>query len=530
VLRRSLYRDYQRNGQRERWQDAKNRRTQRLNDASLALWLGHPRGDLDHVQDLLWAICEDWTWVMPAHEPAGVDLGSVMCARELAETVFLHRAILEPEVAARVTRLIDERIWSRVCDPAIDLWWRTVRTNWNHVCWGDTIRSALYLIDDPARLANLIHPAVCAMNYALDGFTADGGCVEGPGYWDYGFGHFVKAALALHHRTAGRINLMDNERCRRIARFPLAASLRGAERALFADSRRGHLGGEMVLAIQALCPTPELLAFCRPDRGGRMECHTVHELALADNRRLPSPPAIHDALLPDLGLAKLQGRPGPRQMTLFCLGGNNGVPHNHNDLGSFIVYCGDHDLLTDPGGPRYTRDTFGPKRYGNLYCGAQGHSVPVINGVRQTAGSGYLATVTATGAGDDAEKTATIDLSAAYPRRAGISRYVRSFRLDTRLNRLELIESLAFRRTPRSMACQFITLDRVRIAKRGRQARIAGGSSGLTIATSAPGTFSVEVLRDEAKADGKDRPVSRITFVPKRLARDMTLTFAIART
>jgi len=526
VLRRSAYRDYQRCGRRDRWETPNLARRARLDDASMALWLDHPRADLDHVQDLLWTICEDWTWVMPAHESLSVDLGSVMCARLLAETVMLHRSLLEAEVIARVTTLIDERIWSRVCDPARTLWWRTVDTNWNLVCWGDTIRSALCLIDDPQRLANILHPAVSALNYGIAGFTADGGCVEGPGYWDYGFGFFARAALALHQRTAGRINLLDNESCRRIARFPLAASLRGKERALFADCRSGFISSETALAINALCPTPELLAFCKADPSGRLDCHSLHDLALSDGRPLPHPPDVHDALLPDLGLAKLQGRPGRSQLTLFCLGGHNGVPHNHNDLGSFVLYRGLRDLLTDPGGPRYTRDTFGPKRYDNVYCSADGHSVPVVNGVRQEVGSEYRATVTTVV--EERLKTATVDLSAAYPKRAGLRSFHRTFRLDAKANHLELEDVFAFSRQPRSLECRFISLDRVRITKRGRQVLIGDGAARIVLSTTVAGRFSVEVLAAEAKANGKDQVISRISFIPARLARETTLRFSIS--
>jgi len=70
----------------------------------------------------MWAICEEWTWVMPAHEPIAVDLGGVMCARLLADTMCLHRNVLEPEVIARVTDRIQSRIWDHVFSAKTPLW------------------------------------------------------------------------------------------------------------------------------------------------------------------------------------------------------------------------------------------------------------------------------------------------------------------------------------------------------------------------------------------------------------------------
>ena len=50
----------------------------------------------------------------------------------------------------------------------------------------------------------------------------------------------------------------------------------------------------------------------------------------------------------------------------MCLAGNNGVPHNHNDIGSFIVHRGDALWLTDPAGPAYSRKTFVP--IATIFC------------------------------------------------------------------------------------------------------------------------------------------------------------------
>lgn len=525
VLRRSAYRGYQRDGRREGWQTVQLQRLARLDDASLALWLGHPQADLDHLQDLMWAATEDWTWVMPAHEPVAVDLGSAAWANLLAEAVDLHRDRLEPEVVARVLRCIDERVWTPVADATTPLWWREVRTNWSTVCWGGVAMSAMLLVDDPRRLARLLHPALRGLEHGLAGFTADGGCQEGIDYWDYGFGSYLRVAFALHQRSDGAIDLMAPGLCRNILHFPQACYLRGPVRAVFGDGRPGHLLATTALMASRLGGADGLLAYCRPDAGGRLHCRSVHELALADERRLPAPAAERDVVLPVLGQARIQGAPGPGQLTLFAHAGDNGIPHNHNDLGSYVLYRGDRELLTDPGGPRYTSATFGPRRYDNLYCGAQGHSVPVIDHVQQEAGAGYSATLSAS-IGDGVKRVA-IDLGRAYPRRAGIRSYIRTFHLDARANRLELVEELSLRRTPGSLLFRFISHADARLQARGARV-LVGGAQGLVLSASVPGRFSIELLRREAQAEGKKAVIRRITFSPRDLARSGSYRFTMA--
>ena len=105
--------------------------------------------------------------------------------------------------------------------------WKTVRMNWNHVCNGSIVRAALHMVRDPKYLASMTYHAIQHLTYAHDGFTDDGGCEEGPDYWGFGFGHYLYVAHAVHHRTGGELNLMDNPKIERICQYPLASNIAG---------------------------------------------------------------------------------------------------------------------------------------------------------------------------------------------------------------------------------------------------------------------------------------------------------------
>lgn len=118
-----------------------------------------------------------------------------------------------------------------------------------------------------------------------------------------------------------------------------------------------------------------------------------------------------------------------------CKGGDNGAPHNHNDIGHFIYEAGDAMLLTDLGLEEYTRDYFGPKRYERLSCGSLGHSVPVVGDLGQGAGAEYRCGSFAAGENG----TVVLELHDAYPPSL-LERLERRLYFDLETGRLEVLD------------------------------------------------------------------------------------------
>lgn len=72
-----------------------------------------------------------------------------------------------------------------------DYWWLDPPTNnWNAVCNAGAVGTALYVEDDPERLARLVQKGVRSVEHYLAGFDEDGGTVEGVGFWNFGFDHY----------------------------------------------------------------------------------------------------------------------------------------------------------------------------------------------------------------------------------------------------------------------------------------------------------------------------------------------------
>jgi hypothetical protein len=525
-IKRSAYRNYERIGDRGVPQAAAGRRRTELNRAFLALWLGHPNANVDYLQDLLWAYCDQWTWVMAAHEARQIDLGSAALTSTLAEILHAVGDRLEAEVTERVTAEIDRRTFQVFSEYQHLDGWETVRMNWNHVCNGEIIRAALYQVEDPQHLARLTHAAIQNLTYALDGFASDGGCEEGPGYWGYGFGHYLYVAQALYLKTNGAIDLFQGDRIDAICRYPLAAHIKDNLRSTFADSSHGYIPLRAALIINEHKQLPELFDLCEPNKDGSLSASGHHELATLTTQKVSGKPDPKDYFLPGLGQVKLRSKPGPRSLTLMAIAGHNGVPHNHNDIGSFIIHRGDKLWLNDPGGPVYNRKTFGPNRYDIVFCNSLGHSVPVVNGKLQQPGSRYRGTITVKGLNESGLKSATIEMARAYPK-GTVDRLIRTFSLDRDANKITLADDYAFARKPRSLEEAFITFEKVTVARGGRSVQIGPKGKGVTLSAVESGRFSLSALTEGSKEGRSGQTIQRITFVPRTLERKMTLTFEI---
>ena len=529
VIKRSAYRNYRRHGDRTLPQSKRGGRSRELSQAAMALWLGHPKADVDYLQDLLWAYCDDFTWVMAAHEGRAIDLGSAGLGSTLAEILHVLGDHLEDEVKERVSAEIDRRIFQPFWNYRHLDDWKTVRMNWNHVCNGEVIRAALYQISDPRVLAHMTHAAIQNLTYAIDGFTDDGGCEEGPGYWGYGFGHYLYVAHALYLKTAGEIDLVRvDDKIERICRYPLAAHIANGYQSTFADASHGYTSARAAMIINEFFDIPELYELCREHEDGSLQVSDMHSLAMYQGQKATGTPDTRDYELLNLGQAKLKSKPGEEQVTLMVLAGNNGVPHNHNDIGSFIVHRGGRIHLVDPGGPLYTRKTFSPQRYEILFCNSLGHSVPLINDVQQATGSQHYGTLATENLNGDGPKTARIDMTHAYPQ-GTVQSLARTFALDPDTHQISLKDDYVFDEPPSALEEAFITFEKqVLVAEDGLSVSIGPVESLLHLtAVDTPGQFHVTRMEEESKEGRTDQVITRITFVPETLVKTMCLRFEI---
>ena len=356
-------------------------------------------GETEALDRVLDAICRERSWALPAHWGQGdprtcVDLFACETAQALAEIIGMRGGL----AAAGAVR---SEVFSRVLEPLFDspepLWWEERVSNWTAVCAGAAGMAALALGVDLEAVRGRVIPAL--QSY-LSSFGPDGGCVEGIDYWVYGFGYFTYFAEAWREAT-GEDLLAGTEA---IASFPARVQLYPRSFATFGDARSdavlppglmARLADRLGVRLPAIEHTPSFA----DDYCARW-AHLSRSLQWG--RELPGRIEPGRTLLPDVGWFVERRRIGLRMWALAVKGGYNAEPHNHIDLGSFIIAADGEQLLCDPGAGEYTAAYFADERYEQTHPSAAWHSVPTVEGAVQQLGDDSRAELVDTGEGVDA--------------------------------------------------------------------------------------------------------------------------------
>ena len=217
-------------------------------------------------------------------------------------------------------------------------------------------RGCCFLYLAPERFGQVSSRIFSALDCFFSSFPADGTCLEGFGYWHYGFGEFVWFADLLRQFTDGKTDLLENPKAERIAGFAQRCFLAGGATVSFSDGEReGKLSLELAHFLAARYPESVSLpppAFTAPTRGN-LGWHKASRLLLCFDPSLKSRPLPQrDYFSPDAGQAVIR-RPA---YSLAVKAGHNGEPHNHNDAGSFILSTKCGQVIADLGAGLYTKD------------------------------------------------------------------------------------------------------------------------------------------------------------------------------
>ncbi|GGD81388.1 heparinase II/III domain-containing protein [Paenibacillus nasutitermitis] len=449
------------------------------------------------LADCLWAMCEESTWVFPAHvglyrnaypediwdrETApreSVDLFAAITGFALAELSAMLGDSLHPWIRERIRKELDARIFGPFFrDPAPQNW-EMKTNNWPAVCAAGIGAAAIYEERDSERLSGMLWRIIEAMRNHLAGFDEEGATAEGVAYWQFGFGFYVYFSELLKERTGGRIDLLEGDKIGKIVRFPNACLLSESKVVNFSDSvERVDFNLGLFARLQARFgdiavpqQKPEVnQLFTYWANTSRLMMWTLREAAeksepaasgieRAASTAGGSSPVHEDYYFKGHQWAISKSRYGEAFIAFAAKGGNNGEPHNHNDLGHFLLHMNGDTVLADPGAGFYTRQYFQPDfRYETLTAGSHGHSVPIIGGRRQSAGKEYQAKVIHYSRSDD-EVVFELDLAGAY-NCPGLKELTRRFRWERYEDgKLELIvtDSAGFEGQPQSLVEVFIS-------------------------------------------------------------------------
>jgi hypothetical protein len=440
----SLYLNYRRTGNRNPHDGIMSGRRGQLMAFVVGECIERKGRFMDAIMDRIWAICEESSWVIPAHsrttlpeytDISWIDLVSAETGKILAEVLYILGDRLDehdPMIKQRVLYEIERRCWKPYLERD-DMWWlfrknREKLNNWTAVCNCGVVGSAILALDDNAKLAKMIEKCLRSMNDFLLCFDKDGGCDEGPGYWGYGVSNYIWLSYLLEMRTS-KISLLNTPEMRLIAMFPQRTTLSGNNVVNFSDSSpRVGFSPSLMFYLGQRLSVPEISAFAQYqyDINPRSaSINNVRDLVWipiwGPLGRYPVKwkPEKHIYYSQMQWMISRVNPDDENTLMLAAKGGNNGENHNQNDVGNFIVHYGGESLIIDLGAGTYTKDYFSSKRYEILVNSSWGHNVPLVNGLQQPPGSQYLAQVLGH-VNSETEDIMELELSNAYPDEAKV--------------------------------------------------------------------------------------------------------------
>lgn len=440
----------------------------------------------DQILDGIWTAVTMPSWIYSAHgasQPGGrslpdaryqiIDLASAGYGALVAVTYHFFKDIfmqVNPYICHEIERSLEEKIKGPYLDASVrgSNWWMALDgedagpvfvNNWNPWCNSNVLLTFLLTEKDPDRLREAVELSVRSVDKFLGYVKGDGACEEGPSYWSHAFGKLFDYLEILQYATGGRMSVFGEpllkDMCEYIHRSYIGegfvVNFADAPPVLEADNTLIYRSGKACGSKEAEDFALSLLY--RPQQGrfvhpgitpgndvwrslGSVACHVEMSCAadslnaLLDTVPLPGLPALLQktpsdvSWYPETGLCLMRNGGG-----WFCgaKAGSNGESHNHNDVGSFILYIDSVPVFVDAGTGTYTRRTFSHERYTIWNMQSDWHNLPAINGTSQIAGAEFMAREVVC---DTSRRFFSADICGAYSGAASCRSWVRSYSLE----------------------------------------------------------------------------------------------------
>ena len=447
----------------------------------------------------IWAICDEASWVIPAHnddapvtrpDPNGEtwvmdagnqtkelpDVGDVMkldlfsagTAGLLADAYRLHETglnDLSPLIGKRLEAELDRRIFTPFLDNLY--WWSGLvgrRTNnWNPWIISNVLRVFGFWCRDEERRSRGIAKCARLLDEFLRVYYPDGGCDEGASYWNEAGGALFDCLYELNGLTGGAFQtFFRQELIRNIGLYDCRAHVGGPYFTNYADAQlRIRLSPDLIFRYGKAIDCPAMARMgaailqqmreesgspCYPD--GTPHSHGRKMRSLEGFGELEAQegefPHFKTVWLPGIQYLALRPETGTEEgLYLSAKGGHNDESHNHNDVGSYLVFSDSHPAVADIGSGTYNATTFGPLRYTNRQMQSAYHNLPIVNGIMEREGEQYRARDVSFSETEEASVLA-MDIAGAYPPEAGLCSLRRIFRYEKGGERILVRDEFSF--------------------------------------------------------------------------------------
>ena len=492
VLLLSDFRSYFLTGSRAPFDPRYQRRRTMMVELAMGEYFSQSGRYLEKLCDVIFAILEESSWVLPAHtghspecpkteipevyrpdQLHGIDLRSAATATMLAGVYYLVKDRLDtvsPIIAKRIRwETLDRTVrpylqhefsWSGAFGGLVN--------NWCTYCVQAILFCTAVLEEDTERREAVVTRAMRHLDNYIAACPPAGGCDEGPGYWEGAAGALFTALEILYDMSGGAIDPLSHPFVAALGAYEPNMYIRGSRFANFADCgpniflnakrlyRYGRRSGVPSLSELARLITAEKLTV---PQGRDFFDYAVFYTFLKDlYEEVPTDTAEirlpRSAWQEDLKIAVFREREDGKGLYFAVKGGHNNESHNHNDVGSFLLYKDGHPVLIDAGSGSYTKKTFSPERYTIWNMSSAYHNLPMIGGYAQKNGAQYKSSEEQF---DEEGRRVSMELATAYPKEAPLRSFVRACSMQGA--RVTVADTL-FLSEPSEVQFRFLTTER----------------------------------------------------------------------
>ncbi len=434
-LTEELFALFEKNGNRLEYENVYFARRKFLAVYGIASVLFKREEDLKKLEEVLKGICSEKTWALPAHcdtkkrpdTEKELDLFNSETAGALSEILKEVGDLIDPDLKEKVTEEISRRVLLPFTKEGSHFGFEHAHHNWNSVCCGSVGTVILNFgkeIIGQKETDSALNRINDSLMTFVKSFPKDGACLEGAGYFNYGISFLIAYARRFRKVMNKEPEFLKEPVLKKIAAFPNAAFFSCGIAVNFSDAteeEKLHAG-----TLQGLQETfgteyyldSKILADFETD-----PCYRF--LPLLDDLRYAKDLKLNvrqnDKKISYLSEAQWVIAENGKACGFAIKGGHNDEPHNHNDVGNYIYLSDNCTTVCELGAGEYTADYFGQNRYNILCNSTEGHSLPLVDGIGQSAGKEYRAD------GFDVKEEkdkldVTMDLSACYTNAKKVTR------------------------------------------------------------------------------------------------------------
>ena len=428
----------------------------------------------------LWFSCQQFSWVLSAHQNRQrsarslpddrehfIDHGSASYGAAVAIAYhFFHQEFdkVDPSISYAIRAAIKKHILDPYMDPAeleANRWLALAErnpdgfvNNWTPWCNSDVMLAYLLVEEDSDRLRKAVHQSVRSVEEFLEYTTTDGACEEGPAYWSQAAGRLYDYLQIMYDASGGKFDILRTDRIKESGEFISRAWVGDGYVVNFADaSARNGINVNLVWSYAEAVGSSEMKSLAYYFMGNEKQQRfyvpriPTDELyralhAIRDRKKMRDEVSRLNAssdysqtkasLLKDIPVGtwypqtELAYMRNSADWFFAAKGGHNNESHNHNDIGTCVLYIRNIPVLIDAGVGVYRRQTFSHERYTLWPMNSPYHNLLAPNDGAQPHGRQY----SSEDCRCELEKgTFSVQLNQAYSQETALKSLVRSYKL-----------------------------------------------------------------------------------------------------